>query len=225
MHCSVSITNHPSCQASSIHPIFRVPGAQMFRCVQLFVTPWTLAHQAPLAYGISQARILEWVAIFSSRKSSWSRDWTYSLSYDRHYSKHWRTWGEEEAGTDLVGGQTSLAKSVLVSSGYYNKNTIDWIVSTTNLYFSQFWKPESPKSRSRDPMSGCVLKWPRKRSSFLSKKKRSHLWVHHSYDPITTKIPASKYHHIRDLGFNINLGGDIHSSSVANEYLSQAHRR
>ena len=112
-----------------------------------------------------------------------------TLSYGRHYSKHWRIWGEEEAGTDLVGGQTSSTKSVLVHSSYYNKNTIDWIISTTNLYFSQFWKPGSPKSRSRDPMSGCVLKRPRKRP-FLSKGHWSHLWVHHSYDLITAKNPC-----------------------------------
>ena len=31
------------------------------------VTPWTVAHQAPLSMGILQARILEWVAIPSSR--------------------------------------------------------------------------------------------------------------------------------------------------------------
>ena len=30
--------------------------------VQLFAIPWTVAHQAPV-YGISQAGILEWVAI------------------------------------------------------------------------------------------------------------------------------------------------------------------
>ena len=30
------------------------------------VTPWTVAHQAPLSVGILQARILEWVAISSS---------------------------------------------------------------------------------------------------------------------------------------------------------------
>ena len=170
MHCSVSITNHPSCQASSIHPIFRVPGAQMFRCVQLFVTPWTLAHQAPLAYGISQARILEWVAIFSSRKSSWSRDWTYSLSYDRHYSKHWRTWGEEEAGTDLVGGQTSLAKSVLVSSGYYNKNTIDWIVSTPIfLTVLEAWKSKIQEQR---PNVWLCPQMAKKEIIFSLKKKK-----------------------------------------------------
>ena len=31
-------------------------------------------------HGICQARILEWVAIFSSRRSSWSRNWT-GISY------------------------------------------------------------------------------------------------------------------------------------------------
>ena len=35
--------------------------------VQLFTTPWTIACQAPLPMGILQARILEWVAISSSR--------------------------------------------------------------------------------------------------------------------------------------------------------------
>ena len=36
-------------------------------CVQLFVTLWTVAHQAPLSVGFFQARVLEWGAIaFSS---------------------------------------------------------------------------------------------------------------------------------------------------------------
>ena len=38
--------------------------------VQLFVTPWSVARQAPLSMGIHQARILEWVAVPSSRGSS-----------------------------------------------------------------------------------------------------------------------------------------------------------
>ena len=37
-------------------------------------TPWTVAHQAPLFMGILQARILEWVAMPSSRGSSQPRD-------------------------------------------------------------------------------------------------------------------------------------------------------
>ena len=35
--------------------------------VQLFVTPWTVAHQAPLSMGFFQAWILEWVAIAPKR--------------------------------------------------------------------------------------------------------------------------------------------------------------
>ena len=32
---------------------------QSLSCVQVFVTPWAVAHQAPLSLGILQARILE----------------------------------------------------------------------------------------------------------------------------------------------------------------------
>ena len=42
--------------------------------VRLSGTPWTVAHQAPLSMGILQARILEWLAIPSSRGSSQPRD-------------------------------------------------------------------------------------------------------------------------------------------------------
>ena len=45
-----------------------------FSHVQLFVTPWTVACQAPLSMEILQARILEWVARPSSRGSSQLRD-------------------------------------------------------------------------------------------------------------------------------------------------------
>ena len=42
-----------------------------------FVTLWTVACQAPSSVlGISQTRILEWVAISFSRGSSWPRDQT-----------------------------------------------------------------------------------------------------------------------------------------------------
>ena len=43
--------------------------------VQLFATLWTVAHQAPLSMGF-QIRILEWVAICSSRGPSPPRDQT-----------------------------------------------------------------------------------------------------------------------------------------------------
>ena len=57
-----------------------------FSHVQLFVTPQTVAHQAPLSMGIVQARILEWVAMPSSRGSSPPRNQTH-VSY---IYLHWR---------------------------------------------------------------------------------------------------------------------------------------
>ena len=50
--------------------------AESLSHVQLFVTPWTVAHQSPLSMGIIQERILEWVVMLSSRGSSQPRDQT-----------------------------------------------------------------------------------------------------------------------------------------------------
>ena len=47
-----------------------------FSCVPFFVTPWTTALQAPLPLGFLQARILELVAVSSSKGSSQPRDQT-----------------------------------------------------------------------------------------------------------------------------------------------------
>ena len=46
----------------------------MLSRVPLSATPWTVAHQAPLAMGILQARILEWLP--SSKGPSQLRDGT-----------------------------------------------------------------------------------------------------------------------------------------------------
>ena len=45
-----------------------------FSYVQLFTPLWTVAHQAPLSIGFSRQKLLEWVAMLSSRGSSGSRD-------------------------------------------------------------------------------------------------------------------------------------------------------
>ena len=47
--------------------------------------PWSSVH------GISQARILEWVAISFSRGSFWPRDWTRASSIGRQILYHWVT--------------------------------------------------------------------------------------------------------------------------------------
>ena len=50
--------------------------AQSLSRVQLFATPWTVAHQAPLSMDILQSRILEWAAMPSSSGPSQPREQT-----------------------------------------------------------------------------------------------------------------------------------------------------
>ena len=45
--------------------------------VQLFATPWTVAHKVPLSMGFPRQEYYKWVAISFCRRSSWPRDWTW----------------------------------------------------------------------------------------------------------------------------------------------------
>ena len=60
-------------------------------------TPWTTACQAPLSMGLSKQRILDWVAISSSRGSSLPRDQTcvscisYIGGWILHHCTTWKT--------------------------------------------------------------------------------------------------------------------------------------
>ena len=52
--------------------------ACVLSCIWLFSTPWTVCSPpGSFALGIFQARILEWVAISSSRGCSWPKDWAH----------------------------------------------------------------------------------------------------------------------------------------------------
>ena len=49
-------------------------------------------------HGIFQARILEWVAMSSSRSSLWPRDWTQVSCLGRWVLYHWATWEAHQVG-------------------------------------------------------------------------------------------------------------------------------
>ena len=53
--------------------LYRWATWQLLNCLGLFATPWTVAHQAPLSVGFFLARLLDWIAISSSKGSSWPR--------------------------------------------------------------------------------------------------------------------------------------------------------
>ena len=63
--------------------------------VRLFVTPWTVCSlPVSSAHGIFQARLLEWVAISFSRRSSQPRDWTQNSG---NVGKRFTVWATREA--------------------------------------------------------------------------------------------------------------------------------
>ena len=69
--------------------------AQLLSCVRLFVTPWTGTPLGSSVHGISQARIVEWVAISSSRGSFRPRDQTQIFGVsciDLRILYHWAIW-------------------------------------------------------------------------------------------------------------------------------------
>ena len=72
---------------------------KLFSRVLLFATPWTIAHQASLSIGFSQARTLEWVAISFSRGASRPRDRT---QVSRIASRRFNLWATREANTYIV---------------------------------------------------------------------------------------------------------------------------
>ena len=72
-----------------------------------FATPWAIARQAPVSMGFPRQGILEWVAISSSRGSSWRRDWTVCLALAGRFfptEPSWKPKGHLSSGYQVCGG-------------------------------------------------------------------------------------------------------------------------
>ena len=147
-----------------------------FSCVRLFATLWTVASQAPLALGILQARILEWVALASSRWSSLPRDWihiSYIFSIDRQFIYHQHHLAEKAMATH----SSTLAWKIpwteepgrLQSMGLQRVGH-DWTTSLwlfTFMHWRRKWQPTPVflpgESQGRGSLMGCRL-WGRTES-------------------------------------------------------------
>ena len=82
-----------------------------FGSVQLFAILWALACQAPLSMGILQARILEWVAMPSSRGSCQPRDWTQVSCIAGEFITVWVTREAKNTGV----GSLSLFQGIFLT--------------------------------------------------------------------------------------------------------------
>ena len=98
------------------------------------------AHQAPLSMGILQARILEWIAMSSSRECSQLRDWTqvshfaggfFTVWATREAQEYWSGWSVSSV-EDLPdpGNQTGVS---CISGGFFTSWAIweAWHIHTT----------------------------------------------------------------------------------------------
>ena len=79
----------------------------LLNCVQLFGDPMDYGLPGSSIHGISQARILEWVAISFSRRSSWPRGLTHVSCIGRWILYPWAT--QEAHVSCLPGDQTLTA--------------------------------------------------------------------------------------------------------------------
>ena len=87
-----------------------------FSRVWLFATPWTVALQAPSVHEVSQARILERVAISTFRGSSPSKDWicvSCVFCIAGGFFTHWATWGTQGLSLVSPNEQKSLTQCPL----------------------------------------------------------------------------------------------------------------
>ena len=90
---------------------FSEPCACVFSRIQLFVTPWTVAHQVSLSIEFSRKELLERVATLFSRGSSQPRDQPLSpvsSIFGRQILYHCATW---EAPRDLMQSNKYLKKN------------------------------------------------------------------------------------------------------------------
>ena len=159
-HCYLGEGSSPSCAVLS-HSVMSDS-----------VTPWTVARQAPLSVGIFQARILEWVALPSSRASSQPRDQTQVLHIAGRFFTIWAT------------REASLWKKSLFSSSKGNCEKKDWCPPVPWLWselqhpFSSVLYPFSlPLVSPQIPIFTGV--WPQ---SVLAANR--FLWLHSS--PLST---------------------------------------
>ena len=85
-------------------------------------------------HGTSQARILEWVAIYFSRGSPWPRDRTCISYIGRPILYHWATWEAQKVSLEDV------EKKIL--SGFWGHNSL-WYKNTFQFNHRDRWQKKS----------------------------------------------------------------------------------
>ena len=118
--------------------------------VRLFATPWTITRQAPLSMGIPQARILEWVVIYTiwkemkEQRRQVKRKWLFHLEKSievgtsRRCQKKYHQKLLDYLSSSFWGGQMRVERVVI-------RTLIFFITSFLKYYWLLiWWKAFSP---------------------------------------------------------------------------------
>ena len=133
----------------------------MLSRVRLTATPWTIGRQASLSMGISQARILDWVAMPSSRGSSQSRVQTQVSCIAGGFFTVWAT---REA--HMIGPRSYLRQG-WVGNLVFHTVSPSWCYNIKNLWIvlhpSMQWgrgkrEPHLQETAKSTPAPSCALK-------------------------------------------------------------------
>ena len=124
---------------------------QLLRPIWRFATPVDCSLPSSSVHGVSQARILEWVAISISRGSFWPRDQTYISCIGRQILYHWAT---REAPITHLPMYDLLRKkfsSTLLDSlaGLRNKFTWDRLTGENQTQFNKMCMCETPSKTEK----------------------------------------------------------------------------
>ena len=123
----------------------------MLSCIQLFATPWMQSPPGSSVHGILQARILEWVAISSSRGSSQPRNWTQVSCVScigREILYHHATWESSNESISSVQFSHSVVSDSL------------------RPHASQHTRPPCPSPTPRVWMHRWLQRWTERRVTF-----------------------------------------------------------
>ena len=134
--------------------------AQSISPVWVFWDPMDWSLPGYSVHGISQARILERVAIAFSRGSSWLRDWTHVSCTSNRILYHWATW------------DALLTLLLLLLTSYITMVQFSRSVVSNSLrpHELQHARPSCPSPTPRVHSNSCPSRWwchPAISSSFV----------------------------------------------------------
>ena len=143
--------------------------------------PWTVARQSPSVRGISQARILEWVATSFSRVSSQPKDWTQVSWISRWLLYHWATW-EATFGDHFSFSVSTFLSCHLCLSWYFIFHKREHLVSTfcDSEILTQNIRTSDSKANVKIHFSPSKLPLSKERTISFTKykfQKNSTVWV------------------------------------------------